>query len=312
MKRKRGKGRGVQILEYALAYTVFSASGLLPWDALQLISLLLARALFLLSPKRRGIATENIRYALGIEDERKVKGMALRSFRHFFLTFLEIPKLRRVMNSPDVGMGYLRGMIDGLDDAIQRARAIHKGSGGCIFVTPHIGSWEMLPYLGRLADIPLTIIIRPLDNPYVERLLNREASGQIIMPKTNALLSLKETLRSGGSVGMLPDQSTMKGLLVDFFGRKATTTPIPAILALSCRRPIVTVSCCRASETGHYEVFISDPIWPAEAGDKKKEIVRLTGEMTRVMEGVIRRYPDQYLWMHNRWKRYRGKKEFLR
>ena len=103
----------------------------------------------------------------------------------------------------------------------------------------------------------------------------------------------------------------MKGLLIDFFGRKATTTPVPALLSISYNRPLVVFACCRKSGNYQYEGFVSDPIYPGEYTSKKDEIIRITEAMTREMESIIRKYPEQYLWIHNRWKTYKGKKEFM-
>jgi KDO2-lipid IV(A) lauroyltransferase len=199
-----------------------------------------------------------------------------------------------------------------LDELFQKARKIHDESNGCIFVTPHIGNWELLPYVSAMVGIPLVVVVRPLDNVYLENLIykKRSDSGQVIIPKKNALFTLQKTLQDGKSVGMLPDQSTMQGIPVDFFGRKATTTPVPALLAVSYKRPIVVVACCRGKDGYSFEGIVSDPIWPGEFQSEKEEIIRLTGEMNKEMESIIRKYPEQYLWMHNRWKKYR-KKGFL-
>ena len=110
---------------------------------------------------------------------------------------------------------------------------------------------------------------------------------------------------------MLPDQSTMKGISINFFGRPATTTPVPAILAITYNRPIVVTACCRKEGNYHYEGFVSDPIRPGEYTSEKAEIFRITEEITRNMESIIRKYPEQYLWMHNRWKTYKDKKELM-
>ncbi|MBS1111857.1 MAG: lipid biosynthesis acyltransferase, partial [Nitrospirae bacterium] len=130
------------------------------------------------------------------------------------------------------------------------------------------------------------------------------------IPKSNAMFVLQKTLLKGNSIGLLPDQSTMKGIEVNFFGRKASTTPVPAILAINYYRPVVVVACCRKPD-GQYEGFVSDPIRPEKDKSEKAEIFRITEEMNQKMETVIRKYPEQYLWMHNRWKRYKNKKELL-
>jgi KDO2-lipid IV(A) lauroyltransferase len=216
------------------------------------------------------------------------------------------------LSKPDA-VKSLRNTTESLDELFHKAKKIHEESGGCIFVTPHIGNWEVLPYISSIVGIPLAVVVRPLDNKYLERLFyaHRSESGQIIIPKRNALFVLQKTLQQGKSIGLLPDQSTMKGISVDFFGHKATTTPVPAILAISYMRPIVVVACCRKPDGLRYEGFVCDPIWPGEYKSEKAEIFRLTEEMNRNMESIIRKYPGQYLWIHNRWKTYKGKKELL-
>ena len=94
----------------------------------------------------------------------------------------------------------------------------------------------------------------------------------------------------------------------DFLGRAATTTPIPAILAIANDRPIVVVACCRRQDHS-FEGFVGDPLWPAAGQSEPAEIRRLTQAMNRNMETIIRRYPEQYFWMHDRWKRYNFKGE---
>jgi KDO2-lipid IV(A) lauroyltransferase len=310
-KKRRRKSRLVKLIEFGAVYTLLSVVRIIPMTCIRTISSILGALFFFLSPKRRLIATGNLTAAFG-EDKTtaEIGKIASESFRSFFLTFLEIIKFQHVFASEDAA-GRIRNSADGIEALFQKAKAIHDKSRGCIFVTPHIGNWELLPHVSRLMDIPLVVIARPLDNEYLNDLLlkKRTASGQIIMPKRNSFFALQETLKKGKSIGMLPDQSTMKGISVDFFGRKATTTPVPALLAITHRRPIVVVACCR-KERGQYEGFVCDPIWPKDYESEKAEIFRLTQEMNRNIELIIRKYPGQYLWMHNRWKTYKNRKEF--
>jgi KDO2-lipid IV(A) lauroyltransferase len=269
--------------------------------------------LFFISSKRRTIAVENLSKAFGKEkSEHEIKKIARESCSAFFLTFLEIIKFRHLFISPD-RMNTLRQKTKNVDELFIKGKEIHDQAGGCIFVTPHIGNWEILPHVSAYVGIPLAVVARPLDNEYLEKLVyaDRTASGQILIPKKNALFTLQKTLRSGTSIGMLPDQSTAKGIVIDFFGRPATTTPVPALLAINYKRPIVVVACCRKKGVDEYDGFVSDPIWPGEYESEKAEIFRITEEMNRQMEKVIRKYPEQYLWMHNRWKTYKGKKAIL-
>lgn len=308
--KKRKKSKALKLLEYAAIYAIISLVRIAPTRVVNAISNALGDLLFFASKRRRGIAVENLRNAFGSEkDETEIRELARQCCRTFFYNFLETIKLNYMFNRPDTA-ALLKERTRNVDEAFKKAGRIHDESGGCIFVTPHIGSWEMVPRIASSAGIPLVIIARPLDNEYLDKLIysNRTASGQVIIPKNNPLSALRKTLREGRSVGMLPDQSTMKGLEIDFFGRPATTTPVPALLAVAYNRPIVVTACCRGKGEYQFEGFVSDPIMPREYTDKKAEIIRLTEEMTREMESIIRRYPEQYLWIHNRWKTYKGKK----
>jgi len=313
MRKKGKKGKALQIIEYAGVYLIISITRFLPLPAVHLISNVLGDLLFFTVPKRRNIALDNLRKAFrGEKGEVEIKTIARESCRSFFLTYLEMIKFRLHLISPE-RFEDLKERTKGVENLFRKAKAVHDESGGCIFVTPHIGNWEFLPYVSSMVGIPLVVVVRPLDNPYLERLLyrSRSESGQAIIPKRNALFVLQKTLREGKSVGMLPDQSTMKGIPVDFFGRRATTTPVPAMLATMYKRPIVVVACCRRDDGKGFDGYVSDPVRPGEYESEKEEIYRLTEEMNREMERVVRKYPLQYLWIHNRWKTYRGKKTVM-
>ncbi len=311
-KRKKKKGRTIKLLEYYFAYTLISITRAVPFPVIKLTANFLGDLLFFLSRKRRDIAIDNLQHAFkGQKDDHEIRKIARASCRSFVFTFLEIVKFRYLFTGPHV-LEKMKSYADNLDELFVKAKNIHDESGGCIFATPHIGNWEILPHVSSVAGIPLAIVARPLDNEYLEKLIfrTRVSEGQFIIPKKNALFVLQRTLQKGTSLGMLPDQSTMKGILIDFFGRPATTTPVPAILAIRYNRPVVVVAACR-KENGRHEGFVSDPIWPGEYSSEKAEIIRITREITRNMEIIIRKYPDQYLWMHNRWKTYKGKKELM-
>lgn len=305
-KKPQGTRRAIRFLEYLGARTLFSLARLLPIKQGHRVSRALGSVIFALLPRRRAVALENLRRAFqGIMDEQEVRRIARASCDAFVATIFEAIKHQPLFNAPDA-KERLRESTEGLDRLFQKAREIHEASGGCIFVTPHLGNWEFLPHVGTLAGIPLVIVVRPLDNPYLEQWLyaRRAQSGQLIIPKKNALYLLQKTLRRGKSIGLLPDQSVGKGIPVEYFGRPAMTTPIPAMLALLYHRPIVVVACCRKPGDFRYEGFVSDPIWPDVSSDERSEIGRLTAQMNRQMEAFIRKYPEQYLWFHNRWKTY--------
>jgi KDO2-lipid IV(A) lauroyltransferase len=312
-RRRPKKGRALQLAEYAVVLPFIWVVRALPVKVLSLLSCGLGRLLFLGLPERRNIALENLRHALGTEkSEDELQKIARRSCASFLLTLFETIKFHDFFKAEDA-RDALRGLSNELEALFQKAKRIHDEANGCIFVTPHIGNWEYLPHVSSVVGIPLVVVARPLGNAYLERLIysRRTDTGQVIVPKKNALFALQRTLQEGKSIGMLPDQSTRQGVSVDFFGRKASTSPVPAMLSILYKRPIVVVACCRKANGREFEGVVSDPLWPEAFESEKEEILRLTEAMNRQMETIIRKYPDQYFWIHNRWKTYRSHREFL-
>lgn len=293
--------------EYAAAYVFIKIFRAIPFRVTYILSDLLGNLLYLLLRRRRKIAIYNISRAFeGQMTGKEIRKLCRKSCQSLFLTAFEIIKSQNLFRSPDARVR-IKDTGDRVEELFLKAKKIHDESRGCIFVTPHIGNWELLPAVSALVGIPIVMVARPLDNKYLEKLFyeNRTASGQLVIPKKNAMFVLQRTLQQGRSIGMLTDQSTMKGVSVDFFGRKALTTPVPAVLAITKNRPIVVVACCRL-DNFKFEGFVSNPIWPGEFENERDEILRITRAMNREMEAIIRKHPEQYLWMHNRWKTYDG------
>jgi KDO2-lipid IV(A) lauroyltransferase len=312
-KRRRKKGKPIQVLEYLGVSILLAFARLVPLRVGKPLSERLGRVLYGLLYGRRSIALENLRHAFPDEKGPDHRRIARRSFSSFVVTCFESLKFHRILPGEHEPGGDPVAVSEELRKLLHKARRIHDESGGCIFVTPHIGNWELLPYAGAIVGIPLVAVVRPLDNVYLEKLLyaKRAESRQIIIPKRNALFVLQVTLKQGKSIGLLPDQGTGQGIPVPFFGREAFTTPVPAMLAVMYRRPIVVVACCRSHNSRAFEGVVSDPLWPGEYLSEKEEVYRLTGKMNSEMEAIIRRYPEQYLWMHDRWKRYKRRRKFL-
>jgi KDO2-lipid IV(A) lauroyltransferase len=308
---KRKKNKLVQIIEYIFVCLLILISRIMPFKIINVLSSFLGNLLYILLSKRRRITISNLKNAFGRnKSEKEIHSIARQSYCSFFLTLSEILKFGFMLKKQDEGINPNYSRKD-YYELFQKAKKIHDESGGCLFVTPHIGNWELLPYVSSIVGIPLAVPVRPLDNVFLEKLIynSRAAGGQDIIPKTNAYIALSIALKKGKSLGILPDQHTGNGIAVNFFGRKAATTPIPALLATTHKRPIVVVACCRKAGTFRFEGFVSDPIWPGEYKSEKEEIFRLTREMTREMESIIRKYPEQYFWIHNRWKYNKNSKE---
>jgi KDO2-lipid IV(A) lauroyltransferase len=191
--------------------------------------------------------------------------------------------------------------IEGLDH-VHAALAKGKGLG---LVAGHLGNWELGAVAMGAAGVPLSLVVRPLDNPRLDARLValRRAGGSEVIQKRNALRAIREVLSRGRGVVMLIDQDAREhGVFVDFFGRPASTIPSIAAIALRTGAPLLVTAMRR--EPGNLTHVLSfDPVEPPPStGDGKEDARRLTAMLTARLEARIRQAPEQWLWMHRRWK----------
>ena len=174
--------------------------------------------------------------------------------------------------------------------------------GQAIFVTAHLGSWELTPILLRRNSRPL-IIYSKVGNPVIDnKLLSmRRKTGANYVEKSEALRASIKAMKKGESVGLLVDQHVKRGVDVTFFGRPTIFTDLPARLALKFNRPIIPIEGVRAGP-GHCQVIIHPPIWPGE-NRGKQAVSELTQQMATVIEGCIRKRPDEWHCDKRRWKK---------
>jgi KDO2-lipid IV(A) lauroyltransferase len=177
--------------------------------------------------------------------------------------------------------------------------------GPMVMVSGHFGNWEMAGYLFGLFGFPPNSVARALDNPYLDRFLRRfrEKTGQTLIPKSGGYDRMLEVLQGGGVLSFLADQDAgQRGLYVDFFGRPASTHKAIALLAIEHRAPVVVGYARRVGPGFRYEVGCEEIIRPDEWTGTADDVRLLTQRFTTALEAVIRRNPEQYLWLHRRWK----------
>ncbi|MBV9122254.1 MAG: lysophospholipid acyltransferase family protein [Planctomycetes bacterium] len=174
-----------------------------------------------------------------------------------------------------------------------------------IIVTGHLGNWEMFSYHLGLCGFRAYAVARPLDNPFLDRLLQdlRESTGQKILSKHGDLKRMENVLKSGGVLGFLADQDAgSRGLFVDFFGRPASTHRVIASLALKYAAPVLVLGTRQVGEPMCYQIEVEDIIRPEEYSRHPDGVRALTQRYTSALERLIRRAPEQYFWLHRRWK----------
>ena len=181
-------------------------------------------------------------------------------------------------------------------------RAAARGR-GVLVLTAHTGNWDLLGLWGA-RRFPLTIISKELRSPGVNRfwMAARARCGLKIVPAHNSYRACLSVLRRGGALGFILDQNMtrMEGIFVDFFGKPACTTPGLAFMAAHAQAPVLPVFILREPD-GTHRVLIQPALEPPP--DRAPETLRrATQDYTKCIEDVIRQHPDQWIWMHRRWR----------
>lgn len=190
--------------------------------------------------------------------------------------------------------------LEGLDH-LRRAMETH---GRALVLTAHLGNWELLTVAHRLTGYPLATVVRPLDSPWLEALADRlrRKSGVELIAKRGALRPVLKALADGRMVGILLDQnaSRRESVFVPFFGRPASTSKSLALLAARSGAPVVPIFIRREGRGHRVTIY---PTLPAPtANDSEQAVVELTARCTETIEVAVRAAPEQWLWIHNRWR----------
>ena len=271
--------------------------GKLPLAVLQGAGRLCGRLIFALDSRHRRIASDNLRFVHG---ENLPASTLRRLARGVFQSFGQIPFEvcwslgldRRAWNT------FFR--ISGLDH-YRRAAA---GGNGVLFLTAHFGSWELLPIIGAMAQIPLHVVYRPLDAPILDGMVRRirQRFGAALIPKKRNIFKINRVLREGGGIAILLDQNVdwYEGVFVDFMGHRACTSKGLAALSILSKAPVVPVFLVR--EAGGFHAHFQAPLYPLISGDRIRDIEENTQRYNQAIESFVRRYPDQWFWVHQRWK----------
>ncbi len=176
---------------------------------------------------------------------------------------------------------------------------------GAIGFTGHLSNFELMAAYFSLRGYRLSVIGREVYDPRLDRLLvkNRESVGLKNIPSSAGVKPLLKALRSGEFLGILADQdsSRVRGIFVNFFGRPARTPVGPVLLAYKTGSPIVPMAIARI-EKNRYKIIVKPPVELVFSDNREKNVTDTLQRCTDVLESIIREYPDQWLWMHDRWK----------
>ena len=300
MARKKSKSK--IWLEYAAVRGVVGVLGVMPRGLAIGTATMIMRTAFRYLKGLRRIADINLRIAFpemsGDERLRLTKG-----------TFENLGRVLGEMSQfPRFTPARLEKMIEFRFDpeVLERYEQLKHEGRGFIIVSPHLGNWELLVFAWSALREPISYLARPLDNPKIEELTVslRTRFGNRPLNKTNAVPTAIKTLRETGTLGILADVNAhpKEGVFVPFFGLPACTSSGVAMLAMRTDAVIVPLCGVWDKALGKYIAVHGDLIEPTLTGDRQADIVDTTARFTAEVEKLIRAYPDQWLWIHKRWK----------
>jgi KDO2-lipid IV(A) lauroyltransferase len=285
-------------IEYWVVWFWVKAVGLLPRPLARAKGITLGLLVYLLHGRLRHVGMRNLALAFPGKSRRE-RARILRgeyvSLGRQLAEFCLFPRYTKENVNRVV-------VYDGFEN-FERAYARGKG---VIFLTAHLGGWELSAFVHSLHGHPLSIVMRPLDNPYVDRLIQsyRTMHGNRTVDKGDFIRGLLSAMRAGETVGILMDTNMTppQGLFVDFFGTSACTASGLARIALRTDAAVVPSFTLWDAQLGKYRLRFDPAVELIRSGDEQADIVANTARFTQVIEEYVRRYPEQWLWVHRRWK----------
>jgi KDO2-lipid IV(A) lauroyltransferase len=284
-------------LEYAAARSLLTTLSLLPRSIAVPVGQAMGRFAYSLGGRLRRTGRRNLELAFpemsGDERTRILRG-TFQSLGRLLAEFSHLPRatpesLRLILNCQG---------LEHLEKAIKRGR-------GVILFTGHLGAWELSSFALSAFGYPLSFLVRRIDNPLVEPLIEKTRTrfGNRSINKSAAARPMLRTLKAGGILGILVDLNTQphEGVFVDYFGIPASTTASLATLALHTEAAVLPVFVPWDAAHRRFVLHVDPPLSITPTGNRQEDIQRITSQFTSVIEEYVRRFPDQWLWIHKRW-----------
>jgi len=284
-------------IEYTAVWVILKALGLLPRPMARSFAARVVKLIYALLPRLRKVAEVNLRIAFPewSEAQRKTveRGM-LRNLGWMAAEFAWFPKHSKE-NIEDVVV------LDGHENFLEG----HRRGKGVLYLTGHVGAWELSSFAHALYGFPLHYMARRIDNAKIDALVNgyRCLSGNRPIFKNESARVMLKVLKEGGTVGILADQNTMpqEAVFVDFFERKASTTTGIARVALHTDAAVVPGYAVWDETIRKYRLRFEPPVVLIRTGDAERDVLENTQKFTNVIEEIVRKYPEQWVWVHGRW-----------
>lgn len=296
----KNQGRGVPVfLLSVLAVGVLSLLSYLPFSLLTRLGRCLGRFYYHIDGRRKKISMNNLRLALGNEKtEEELRSILKAVYRQIGSSLFEFAALPKLTKKKIHGWIHFEG-LEHLEAALRTGR-------GVVLLAAHFGNWELTAQSLALRGYPGSAIGRRANTPLLHNYIVRcrESHGNRVIVRGKAMRRIFKVLGEGKILGILCDQrgSTSRGLSVDFFGHPAPTNPDIARIILKAN-PVVLMAFGIRNPDQTHRIIIGRPFSFVPKGDRQEDAFRITQQYMKELEGMIRKYPDQWLWMHRRWMR---------
>ncbi|HEY1677993.1 MAG TPA: lysophospholipid acyltransferase family protein [Candidatus Sulfotelmatobacter sp.] len=285
-------------LEYAAAWPFIKIFGLLPRSLSRALAIFLSQLVYLLHVRLRRVGMRNLALAFPEKSEKERARILRGEFKSLGRELAELCQFPRyTLENVEQVVVY-----DGLEN-FEQAFARKKG---VLFLTAHFGGWELSAFVHSLHGHWLHVVMRPMDNPYLDRLLQsyRMMHGNKPVNKDDFVRGLLAAMKAGEAVGILMDTNMTppQGIFVDFFGIAACTASGLARIALRTDAAVVPGFTIWDDTLSKYRLRFDPALALIRTGDLEADIVSNTQLFTKVIEDYVRKYPEQWLWVHRRWK----------
>jgi KDO2-lipid IV(A) lauroyltransferase len=284
--------------EYLLASAVIKTLGALPRPAGDVLARLIANLLRLLTPRLCAVADTNLRLASPTMSPRERERITRGVYYNLARVLNESAHFPRLTPANINQLVSFEG-FENYESALERGK-------GVIFLTAHLGVWELGAFAHALHGHQLNVVYRALDNPLLDQLARRyrELSGNKMVEKNESARHILAALARNETVGILADQNTLpeEGVFVDFFGVQACMTAGVARLALHTGAAVVPAFCVWEAGRNCYSIYYDRAMTFQPTGNSATDVQVATQRMAAVIETYVRRDPDQWLWIHRRWK----------
>lgn len=300
MKSKNNPMRAFRhFLEYAGLLIAVGLFRIIPFLWAMKLANRLAPALAFFIPVRKSVVLQNLKVAFPDMEVKRRKKLLRQIYRNFFLLIIEFIHFE---NKADPFAASQITEVEGAEYIEQ----VSAGGKSFLAITAHIGNWELMGAWFAARGVPLSVLAKPIHNPHVDKMIDKmrkQRGMEVISTRGEPIREVLTALKRGRCVAFLADQDARKaGIFVDFFGKPASTFTGPALFAIRSGLPLLPAFGIRTGLTTHKVVFLPPIYPPSKEADRESAIQELTQRHTKILEEVIRKYPEQYFWFHRRWK----------